>query len=573
MNKTAAATRRREQVEHLCAAAIRALTGRPGLRFRAGRLHDGPEPVHAAASHLRTDPGLDFASSRGVADGLALRLEHSDPELHRGLRPEGEMAQLVFELLEQFRVEALADPGRPGIATNVRHRHETWSHAVAASGLLETMEGLLLYTVAQVGRSKVTNEPVVAATEDHLEATRFGLAPHIGSDLALLRRLRHQQADYAQPALRMAKTVQELLRAEAGHDSARTSTSKGGALRDTFALLLDDSESDAEPVPGAAGLAERGVTGTAGYQVFTRSYDRQLPMSALCRPDQLRRLRERLDVLVDDSSVNARRLGRQLHAVFATQRPRGWDTAQEEGLVDSGRLSRLVTNASDARVFRTPTNEPSAEAQVTLLLDCSGSMRRYQERIAVLVDVLVRALDLAGVDTEVLGYTTAAWNGGRAMKDWRRDGRHAQPGRLNERLHLVVKDADEPWRRARRQLAGLLRGDYFREALDGEAVEWATARLRERPDLRHRILLVLSDGSPMDSATALVNGSEYLDRHLSNVLDRIDGEGQVRVVGIGVGLDLSGYYRHGHVLDLDRPVDSRTMREVVGMLDRAARPS
>lgn len=338
--------------------------------------------------------------------------------------------------------------------------------------VLETMEGLLLYTVAQLGRSKATNEPVVAATEDQLEATRFGLAPHIGSDLA-----------------------------------------------------------------------------------------------------QLRRLRERLDVLVEDNSVNVRGLARQLHRLFASQEPRNWDAAQEEGLVDSGRLSRLVTSTPDARVFRTPSDEPTVDAQVTLLLDCPGSMRRHQEQVAVLVDVLVRALELAGVRTEILGYTTAAWNGGRPLRDWRRAGRPAQPGRLNERLHIVVKDADQQWSGARRQVAGLLRGDYFREALDGEAVEWAYARLRDRPDLRHRILLVLSDGSPMDSATALVHGSEYLDRHLSDVLDRVDAEGSVRVIGLGVGLDLSGFYRRGHVLDLDRPVDRGTLREVAGMLARAVRPS
>lgn len=573
MSTTAAATRRREQVEHLCAAAIRALTGRPGLRFKSGRLYDGHESVHPAAAHLRTDPELDFASSRGLADGLALRLRHSDPKLHQQLRPEGEVARLVFELLEQFRAESLVDPGQPGIVTNLRHRHETWSSDVATSGLLETMEGLLLYTVAQVSRSKVTNEPVIAATEDHLEATRFGLAAHIGSDLALLRRLRHRQEDYAQPALRLADAVQLLVRAETTRSASGASRTKGGAMRDQFRLLLDDTVTDAESQPGAAGSTARGASATATYRVFDRSYDREQSMSTLCRPDQLRRLRQRLDVLVADSAVNVRGLGRQLHRLFATREPRSWDTAQEEGLIDSGRLTRLVTSASDARVFRTPGEESTVDAQVTLLLDCSGSMRRHQERVAVLVDVLAHALDLAGVRTEVLAYTTAAWNGGRPMRDWRRAGRPAQPGRLNERLHIVVKDADEPWSRARRQVAGLLRGDYFREALDGEAVEWACTRLRNRPDLRHRILLVISDGSPMDSATALVHGSEYLDRHLSDVLERVEVEGLVRVIGIGVGLDLSGLFRRGHVLDLDRPVDRSTLREVADMLSRALGPT
>ncbi len=570
MSTTAQRRRHLERVEHLCAATLRAFTDRPGLRFKGGVLHDESGAVQAAAPHLRTDADSDYSSARGAADGLALRLVHSDPVLHASLRnaldPDSDVAALVFELLEQFRTEALAGPAHRGMTANLRHRHETWSAEFQTSGLLETMEGLLLYTVAQVARSKVTNQPVVAATEDRLEATRFGLAPVIGADLAQLRRLRSRQAAYAEPALRIATAVAGLLADEVGRDSASTASSTSRALRRQFALLLGEQTrlDRPEDADGRGGWLPRREQSEA-YSVYTRRYDLERTMTQLCRPAQLVRLRERLDELVGLAQVNVRPLARALRAACASPAPNGWLFGQDEGLIDSGRLSRLVTSTGDARVFRLPDQEDRVAAQVTVLLDCSGSMRRHQERLATLIDLLVRTLDLAGIDSEVLGYTTAAWNGGRAMQDWRSHGRPARPGRLNERLHLVLKTPDQTWRHSRRSLAGLLRSDYYREALDGEAVEWAAARLSELPDLEHRVLLVVSDGSPMDSATAIVHGPDYLDQHLSAVVDRLEHDGAVHTLGLGVGLDLSAFYPRRHVIDVDH--DERTqLREIVGAL-------
>ncbi len=309
----------------------------------------------------------------------------------------------------------------------------------------------------------------------------------------------------------------------------------------------------------------------APYAVFTHAYDRETSMARLTRRAQLLDHRRRLDELVEEAGVDVTWLARLLRGLVETTRDVGWDSAQEEGLIDAGRLSRLVTSPSDPRVFRTPRQEPDPELAVTLLLDCSGSMRLHQERTAVMVDVLVRALDIAGIDNEVLGFTTAAWNGGRALRDWRRAGRPARPGRLNERLHLVVKDADTPWRRARTQIAGLLRPDFYREALEGEAVAWAAGRLTTRHDVTRKVLLVLSDGSPMDGATAQANGSTYLDRHLVAVLDEVAAGREVAVTGLGVGTDLGRYYSHPHTLELGEGVDRALMHELVEVLHEASR--
>lgn len=569
MTATPRELREREELEQVCVAAIRGLTGLPELHLRGGALFQGGARVHAQAPHLRTAVGVDdLGSFRGAADGLALRLLHSDPAVHREEAPDDEIGALVFELLEQFRVESLADPDQPGTVANLRHRHEAWSAQFHSSGLAETATGLLLYTVAQVGRAKVTGEPVVEATEDLLEGTRFGLAPLIGADLSRLRALRYDQRAYAAPARRIAAAVASLVAAEAMQ--GRTPRPRG---RDTgrFTLALTDSGLDGEELGTTRTSRARTGAPAGAYAVFTRAFDRETSMARLTRRTQLVEHRRTLDDLVARTGVDVIPLARVLRGLVNTMRENGWDSEQEEGVVDAGRLSRLVTARADPRVFRTPHHEPSSELHVSLLLDCSGSMRPHQARTATLVDLLVRALDLAGIDSEVLGFTTAAWNGGRPFREWRRAGRPARPGRLNERLHIVVKEPGTPWRSARNDIAGLLRADIYREALDGEAVAWAAQRLAARHAVSRCVLLVLSDGSPMDAATAQANSATYLDRHLTTVLDEVAQAGAVTVSALGVNADLGRYYSHAHALDLEAGVDQALMRGLVEVLAEASR--
>jgi cobaltochelatase CobT len=244
-----------------------------------------------------------------------------------------------------------------------------------------------------------------------------------------------------------------------------------------------------------------------------------------------------------------------------------WDGGQEEGAIDGRRLAQLVASPAERRLFRTERIEPIADSVVAFLVDCSGSMKEHAESVAMLVDVFARALERAGVASEALGFTTGAWNGGRARRDWQRAGRPSHPGRLNETLQIVFKDGDTTWRRARPAIASLLKTDLYREGVDGEAVEWACSRLRVRSEAR-RVLIVVSDGSPMDGATALANDPHYLDHHLQDVVERQTRDGGVEIVGIGVGLDLSPYYRRSHVLDLSSAIGDRAFREVIETLAR-----
>jgi cobaltochelatase CobT len=254
-----------------------------------------------------------------------------------------------------------------------------------------------------------------------------------------------------------------------------------------------------------------------------------------------------------------------LQASITVPRRDGWSFGEEEGRIDGRRLAQVVASPNERRVFRRERERPHADCAVSFLIDCSGSMKASIAPVAVMIDVLVRALGMAGVTTEVLGFTTGAWNGGRAKLDWLAKGRPKHPGRLNEACNMIFKEGDASWRAARSDIAALFKADLFREGIDGEAVEWACSRLVARDEAR-RILVVISDGSPMDSATAQANDPDYLDRHLREVVGKHEASRAVEVLGLGVGLDLSTYYRHHFAVDLDVPPDMTLFAKLAAWL-------
>jgi cobaltochelatase CobT len=569
MGDAQARARQQQKVEELCGAAIRALSGESGLHFRGRRLHRGATALPRFAAHLH--PALehdDFASFRGAADGLALRLRDSDAALHRRLAPKEPVERMVFDLLEQLRVESRVPETLPGAARNIEHRHRAWALAFHDAGLTESTRGILLYTVAQVCRARVTAQPVLEPIAGVIEHTRAALAVPLGEHLAGLRRERGCQAAYARHALAIARFVGAALHAldaqeEGGADAA---AEEADATRDAFRLLLELDGDEATALPVAPSGPSRVLEEAGdGYRVFTTAYDREVEAAALVRPALLQEYRERLDRRVAGQGVHLARLARQLKALLAEPSRDGWEGGQDSGQVDGRRLAQLVSSPTERRLFRIERQEPAADCVVGFLVDCSGSMKEHAESVAMLVDVFARALEMAGVASEVLGFTTGAWNGGRAQRDWRRAGRPAHPGRLNEVCHLVFKDADTTWRRGRRGIAALLRAELFREGIDGEAVEWACRRLEARAE-RRRLLLVVSDGCPMDTATHLANDFHYLDQHLREVVARREREGSVAIHGVGVGLDLSPYYPRSQALDLAASSGNEVFRDVLALL-------
>lgn len=566
----ASATRHQQRIDDLCAASIRALSNDVDLHFRGRRLYRGDKRLPPFAPHLSPKPGIDdFQSFRGAADAMALRLRLADPVLHKSLQPTEPLPRMLFEMLEQFRVEALAPTDMPGMAHNLRHRFEAWSLAFYNSGLTETSKGMLLYTVAQITRSRVTAQPVVEATEDAIEATRMSIVRSLGHGLAGLRRKRHDQAAYAEHALSIANLVAGMLAAYDLDEGA------GGSDSDTepddkpldFNLWMDfDGEDEDEGFASASSGSSRSLAESGGvYRIFTDEFDTEVEALTLVRPALLQEYRERLDQRIEKQGLSVTRLARDLSAVLAVPVRDGWIGDQEEGYIDGRQLSQLITSPSERRLFRIEQYAPVSDSAVSFLIDCSGSMREHIEAVAVLVDVMTRALDQIGVVTEVLGFSTNAWNGGRAQKAWMRAGRPAHPGRLNETAHLIFKDSDTSWRRARPALGALLKSDLFREGVDGEAVQWAAQRLVQRHDGR-RLMLVVSDGSPTDGATALANDANYLDHHLCQVVASLEAKGEVEIYGIGVGLDLSPYYRQNRAFDLSQSVSNAVLREIVAMI-------
>jgi len=566
MTPPASAATPSRRLEEICSAAIRALSGDAALHLREGRLHRGTRMLPAFAPHLEPsfDAG-DLGSLRGAADGLALRVAHSDAALHRCLAPEDAQARLLFGMLEQFRVESLARADMPGVARNLRHRHEQWSLAFHRSGLTETAHGLLLYTVAQVCRARVGAAPVPEAAEELIEATRMALAPHLGTHLAGLRRQRRDQAAYAAHALAIANAVAAMLReheatGEAGDNARRR------AVRPAFTLWFDADEPEGDAAAGPPSATSAAIASADGhYRVFTQAYDSELRPAAKVRAAVLDELRERLDRRIAEQDFAISRLARGLQAALARPAHDGWDGAQEQGRIDGRRLAQLVASPTERRLFRVEREERAADCVVGFLVNCSGSMKLRAEGVAVLVDVLARALELAGVATEVLGFSTGAWNGGRALRDWRRAGSPPHPGRLNEACHLVFKDADTPWRSARRAIAALLKPDLFREGIDGEAIEWACARLADRPE-RRRLLVVVADGSPTDAATLQANDDHYLERHLRDVVERHEREGVVEILGAGVGLDPEPWFRRRRAIDLEAGPGRDALRELAELV-------
>ncbi|MBL8345739.1 MAG: hypothetical protein JNN03_09880, partial [Rubrivivax sp.] len=518
---TQALARRQEHIEALCAATMRALCGERELHYRARRVFHGARPLPRWAPHLHPplESTSDFTVFRGAADGIALRLALSDAALHRRLVDEAAaqgqpetlaqnqahtLAQtqaqtqtqppaerMLFEVFEQLRVEALAPQiyALPGLRHNLGRCFEAWSLAFHAAGHTATARGLLVYCIVQMVRARLTGEPAVEPDEGLLEATRASLGPALGVPLAGLRRHVADQAAYAPHAWAIARHVAQMLAnaaAEAGEeDGVRLDADDEDEEDDTAAITFNfwieppDASFEERAALAASGRSPLLEAPGERYRVYTTAYDREAAATTLARKAQLEQLRTELDARIEAARLNLAHIARSFQALLARPTVDGWQGALEEGRIDGARLARLVASPTERRLFRSERIEPRAHTLVTLLIDCSGSMREHASHVAVLADVLARALEMAGVAVEVLGFTTGAWSGGRAARDWQRAGRPRHPGRLNEALHIVFKAAETPWRRARPGMAALLKADLFREGIDGEAVAWALARQGE----------------------------------------------------------------------------------------------
>ncbi|WP_375401859.1 cobaltochelatase subunit CobT [uncultured Sphingomonas sp.] len=527
-------------------------------------------------------PAEQVAEARGFADSFALRLRHHDVGLHQRGAPAEAVARAVFDAVETARIEALGARGYAGIAGNLgvaldmRLRSDPITRArTAAEVPLSTALQLLV-------REKLTGTAVPAAAMPGLGLVREwiegkadlgalglalddqrafqALATKLLADLELIEGEQAPQPSEDEGEEDEGSDDEQQEEGEDGEEEGAEGEGQVEARGEEREAEGDDGQGeeigndapdlDGEPgdegdegaQPARPNQARTDLSPQFDYKPWTTRFDEIVSAGDLCDPDELARLRGYLDQQLVHLQSAVSKLANRLQRRLMAQQARSWDFDQEEGLLDAARLARVVVNPMQSLSYKVERETDFRDTVVTLLIDNSGSMRGRPISIAAIsADILARTLERCGVKTEILGFTTRAWKGGQARETWLAAGRPPQPGRLNDVRHIVYKRADEPWRRARPALGLMMREGLLKENIDGEALLWAHARLMARPEDR-RVLMVISDGAPVDDSTLSVNSGSYLERHLRQVIGWIEGKSPVELVAIGIGHDVTRYY-------------------------------
>ncbi len=494
---------------------------------------------------------IDDRSYRGVVDAMAVRLRYSDPAIHRLHEPADLVARLVYDVVEQIRCEAVVPEALDGVRRNIEWAFRDWN---SRQGITDTALGMLVFTVLHVVRSRLVHPLQNELIEDTIESTRANISPIIGTDLAGLRKTVDDQAAYAVHARRLADAIADMVE----ESSTRTTSEAASSIAAQLFIPPDWSEDtvdDGIDGPGRTSpidrVDDRALDVVGGYHVFTREHDVEHTGASLYPDAKRRELRDRLDGEIGAQAVSVYMVARRLQRLLLGAERDGWSHGHDEGLLDAARLGQIVANPAQREIFLRERWRVTSPACVSFLIDNSGSMKRQRhETVTVLIDTLARALDLAGATSEILGFTTNAWNGGAALKEWRRAMEPEDPGRLAELSHIIYKDADTPWKRSRLDVASMMRTQHFREGVDGEAITWAYRRLLDRPEPR-KILLVVSDGAPMEAATMNANGEAFLEAHLANVVAHIERDPRVDIGAIAIDQPVDIFFARSVDMDLN----------------------
>ncbi len=557
------------QTDEIGGAVIRSLAGRADLHLSGDCLFEGqfeiatPVVHHQALAETEAAQLLDY---RALLDGYGLRARWSNPDCHSRHRPESETGAMVYELVEQIRVEHLAPPEWPGMRSNLHDHYLRWVDQVIESGLAEADAGLLILTVSLMVWTRINSTPIPDKVGDWIESTRANLAGPLGSMLAGLRRARLDQQTFAPINRQLSDWVAQAL---AELPSLQLKTKKPLIGRTALSFRLPHVKPSTPPTQADDGWSTRSrqKPNPVGYQVFTSQFDQIGAVSDWARPAELARLRQEMDDALRSGQFHLPRLIRRLRQWQLMLALPSWESARPEGILDLRLAHKLVTEIGQKELFQQPCQLPTVETALTILLDCSGSMKQHVNQLSLFVDLLSRAAERAGLKIEILGYTTASWAGGRALKAWHRRGQPKNPGRLAETRHIVFKSFDQPWRVARQSLAGLRKLDLYKEGVDGEALQWAAERLMTESAQR-RELLVIADGCPMETATQTHNHESFLDQHLKTVAHNIQTKTSIRLKAIGLGLDLGVFFRDHMQLDLKGGLTEAKLQEIIGWLTR-----
>jgi cobaltochelatase CobT len=516
---------------------------------------------------------------------MALRLACHDAAVHRRLAPDGQAARAVYDAVEQARVESIGSRRMSGMASNITAMLEDRYHRGGKfEDITDRADAPLEDAVALMVRERLTGLKPPPAAAKIVDLWRDFIEERAGEDLdGLLKNIEHQRdfargvrellssldmADEAsfdsedeenedenqsddeqQPGEGEAEQEAQGDRAEVEvTDEASEDIEEGAteAADSPSGEFPDDSdEADSEEASEASRPPQSRANEPRGpdYRAFTQKFDEVIHAEDLCDPDELTRLRAYLDKQLAHLQGVVGRLANRLQRRLLAQQNRAWEFDLEEGMLDPARLPRVVMDPFQPLSFKHEKDMNFRDTVVTLLLDNSGSMRGRPITVAATcADILARTLERCGVKVEILGFTTRAWKGGQSREQWLQSGKPANPGRLNDLRHIIYKSADAPWRRARKNLGLMMREGLLKENIDGEALDWAHKRLLGRTEQR-RILMVISDGAPVDDSTLSVNPGNYLERHLRYIIEEIETRSPVELIAIGIGHDVTRYYR------------------------------
>jgi cobaltochelatase CobT len=572
--------------------------GPSGLVGKRARL---PMPTRAL-------PPAEMAKMRGAADSLALRLRHHDDAVHAARSPGPREARDVYDALEQARVEVVGANHMTGVAANLRARLVEECAAEGYARMTRKDQLPMAAALALLARERMSGEDAPDAAQSILNQWRAEMADGADAALSDLSHAMHDQDTFARAARRLLAAL-NLAEAEVdaqpednneegeeggeqsgaqdnsqegeGESEAESDSLLGAQPEQMQGEAAEDEGTDTAEDEAAAEGDDRpggpqprrdrpGPDSDTGYRAYSRAFDEETDAEDLCDPDELSRLRQQLDQQLQNLQGVVSKLANRLQRRLMAQQTRAWDFDLEEGLLDVGRLARVVVNPLLSLSYKRERETEFRDTVVSLLIDNSGSMRGRPITVAAMCgDILARTLERCAVKVEILGFTTRAWKGGQSRERWVQDGKPRNPGRLNDLRHIIYKSADAPWRRARRNLGLMLREGLLKENIDGEALLWAYRRLLARSEHR-RILMVISDGAPVDDSTLSVNPGNYLEKHLREVIRDIEHRDLVELVAIGIGHDVTRYYRRAVTIVDAEELGGTMMKKLTELFDEDA---
>lgn len=582
------------------------------LEVEVGFTADTPHAVGKAIkvpTPARALPADQVALARGFADASALKLRYHDAKVHASFAPGETVARAVFDAVEQARVEAIGSRSMAGVRANLNEALALRLKSDAIRRARSADEVPLSTALALKVRERLTGQAIPKDAAPGVAMVDQWIEDKAGADLDSLMLAIDDQRAFQSLTTAMLEHLQlidadvppdteepesdedgedqedQQEEGESGEEESGDSDmnaearaeDQGGESEEGESEYSDDFDADSDE--GADDMGEEGMMPVRpnrpmsdmppgfDYQAYTTKFDEIVAPEDLCDDDELARLRGFLDQQLVSLQGAVTKLANRLQRRLMAQQSRSWDFDQEEGLLDAARLARIVIDPTRSLSYKIERDMEFRDTVVTLLIDNSGSMRGRPISIAAIsADIMARTLERCGVKTEILGFTTRAWKGGQAREDWLAAGRPPMPGRLNDLRHIVYKKADDPWRRARKNLGLMMREGLLKENIDGEALLWAHGRLIARPEER-RILMVISDGAPVDDSTLSVNSGTYLERHLRQVIDWIENRSPVQLVAIGIGHDVTRYYRRAVTIMDAEQLGGTMVEQLAGLFD------